>query len=137
MARSDVKVIDALIEAYKFDKQAVKVMWDGGPLYVPGTQWGRNSARTLFRNLIAWHLFCDRKGLTAEKQQIFNNLRSVGISRKAGVRNVWNLKNNTNDLLLLLGQTLGAKELKGVLAEQKVQNLKPYSGILERVETGK
>ena len=137
MARTDVKVIDALMKAYTFDPKATKVMWDGGPLYVPGAQWGRNSARTLFRNLIAWHLFCDRKGFTQEKNQIFNNLRSVGISRKAGVQNPWNMPTDTNGLLLLLGQTLGANELRSVLVGQNVQNVAPYSGILERVEAGK
>ena len=87
--------------------------------------------------MIAWHLFCDRKGLSQEKNQIYNNLRSVGISRQAGVKNPWNLPTDTNGLLVLFGQTFGAKKLKKMLKEQDVHNVQPYKGILERIEAGK
>ena len=78
------KVGAAVAKAYEFDADAKNAPWHGGPLYVPGIQWQKEDATALVGNLIAWHLWCDRNGKTSEQQQIYNNLRSVGLSRVAG-----------------------------------------------------
>ncbi len=73
-----------VIAAYRFQKGATKPLWAGGALYVPAARWDRTQARTLYRNLLSWQIFCEEEGLDGEKRQIGNNLRSVGIWRVAG-----------------------------------------------------
>ncbi len=84
LATSDPTAIDAIVDAYAYVPGLSGVPWAGGALYVPSIGWQAEAAKAMVGHLIAWHVHCDRKGLSSEKQQIYNNLRSVGLHRPAG-----------------------------------------------------
>jgi hypothetical protein len=81
-------------------------------------------------SLIEWHLFCDRMGLTQEQQQIYNNIRSVGLWRQAGMRNF--PSTNTVELLKQWRQVVGGKQLARILDRQSVGYDPKYAGALDR-----
>jgi hypothetical protein len=66
-----------------------RVPWKGGALYIPGIQWDKNNAKDLVRTLIQWKLYCERTGKDGEKNQVWNNLRSVQLLQAAGFKNRW------------------------------------------------
>jgi hypothetical protein len=119
----------AVVRLYRFDPDARTVPWKGGALYVPASGWGRSEARKLTGSLIAWNLFCDRKGLDQEKRQIYNNLRSVGLWRQAGMRNT-----PSQDTVSLLGQwaqVVGVEAVAQMLRDQGVRHDPSYAAALE------
>ena len=123
MAQQDDKLIPTIAAAYAFDPKAKKVMWDGGALYVPQLSWDRKEGKQIVRGLVSWHLFCDRNNLAAEKQQIYNNLQSVGLHRPA------NFDWPQNDTLWLLGEWSkkhGAEDAAAILKEQGVSGEQKY-----------
>lgn len=123
LAQQDESQIPVIAGAYAYEGKPDKVMWDGGALYVPQLAWDRKEAREIVRELIAWHLFCDRKGLSQEKQQIYNNLRSVGLHRPAKLD--W----PQDDTLWLLGEWSkkhGADDAAKLLEEQGVSGVQKY-----------
>jgi hypothetical protein len=73
-----------VIAAYAPNPRATQVPWNGGALYVPSMGFARDEAATLAGHLVAWYSYCDKKGLQDERQQVMNNLRSVGVWRQAG-----------------------------------------------------
>ena len=86
-------VAQAVIAAYKFDPNRGPggdpgaVPWAGGPLYIPSLSWTREQARSLVGDLIAWHLWCDRRGaLRDEQRKIDNGINSWGLARAAGYK---------------------------------------------------
>jgi hypothetical protein len=126
-ARDDAA--DQIITVYRYVASGRDVPWQGGALYVPSLGWGRTQAKELMGHLTAWHLHCDRHGLESEKQQVFNNLRSVGIWRQAGSK-----QSPRNDTVLLLSQyakLVGVKEVARMLSAQGVRHDPRYSGVLE------
>jgi len=118
-----------VIALYAYEPGARAIPWKGGALYVPASGWGRREARALTGSLIAWHLHCDRTGLDAEKQQIYNNLRSVGLWRQAGMRSFPN-----QDTATLLGQwaeVVGVEAVAEMLRDQGVRHDAAYAAALE------
>jgi hypothetical protein len=115
---------------YAFVPSATAVPWKGGALYVPGLGWNRDEARVIMGSLIEWHLFCDLGDLSQEQQQIYNNLRSVGLWRQAGMRNFPN--NSTVSLLQQWRQVVGGAEVAAILDRQGVRYDPKYAGALER-----
>jgi len=85
LATRDSSVAATVADAYAFDPSSTEVMWAGGALYVPNLSWQQKEARVLVGHLVAWHVFCDRNGLSSEQQQVYNNLRSVQLHRPAGL----------------------------------------------------
>ena len=77
-------VADAVIA--KINRPGHQVPWKGGALFIPGIKWQGARGKTLITALTGWMLFCEKHNMTAEKQQIFNNLRSVGLSRSNGIQ---------------------------------------------------
>ena len=118
-----------VIDVYRYQSDGAQVPWQGGALYVPSLGWSRGQAKTLMGHLTAWHLHCDRHGLDQEKQQIFNNLRSVGIWRQAG-----SSQRPANDTLTLLQQyakLVGVQTVASMLKAQGVRHDPKYAGVLE------
>ncbi|MFT7521333.1 MAG: hypothetical protein ACI9MC_003484 [Kiritimatiellia bacterium] len=76
-------VADALIS--KLSRPGHQVPWKGGALFVPGINWRGARGQKLITVLTGWMLFCEKQGMNAEKQQIVNNLQSVGLSRANGI----------------------------------------------------
>ncbi len=104
MAQGTPGLPSQVAAVYAFVPSARAVPWRGGALYVPGLAWNRDEARTIMGSLIEWHLFCDLGRQVQEQQQIYNNLRSVGLWRQAGIRNFPN--NDTVSLLQQWGQVV-------------------------------
>ncbi len=79
-AQGELDAATPVLTALRFAPKAERVPWTGGPLFLPGLAWTKPEARELLRNLIAWHVWCDDRGLTAEKRQIHNNLNSWALA---------------------------------------------------------
>ncbi|MCA9571549.1 MAG: hypothetical protein KC656_27110, partial [Myxococcales bacterium] len=77
------------IDQLRHDPGVGDVPWKGGALYIPGIQWDQKRARELVRTLIQWKLYCERTGKSGEKNQVWNNLRSVQLLQAAGFQNAW------------------------------------------------
>lgn len=77
--------VGAVVAAsYAPDPDAKQVLWAGGPLYVPALGWTKADARVLVTHLISWQVFCNERGLTAEINQIRNNMNSLQLLDPAG-----------------------------------------------------
>ena len=123
------RVLTDILSVYEFDHSAEAVPWTGGALYVPALRWDRREARTLMGSLIEWYLFCDRHGLNQEKQQIFNNIRSVGLWRQAGSRTF--PVEDTVGLLMQWKSVIGAEGIAEILHRQGVRYDTPYASVLQ------
>jgi hypothetical protein len=120
---------DSIVTRYRYSGSGSAVPWAGGALYVPALGWSRAQAKILLGHLTAWHLHCDRHGLTQEKQQVFNNLMSVGIWRQAGSRN--RPVNDTVKLLKQYAGLVGVEKVAQLLQAQGVRHSPKYAGALE------
>ena len=128
-------VAKQVCKSLAFDPMANAVPWNKGPLFLPGIQWGKEDARELVGNLIRWHLWSDINSKGDEKQQIHNNIRSVGLARVAGYASPgWN-NVGTGQWLKAWGKCMGRGELKKILEEQ--DSLEKYGGLLDEVEEKK
>ncbi len=128
------EVVKAVVEAVKFDAQAEEVPWDGGALFIPGIRWGKEDARALVGHLVRWHLWSDIHKENQNKQQIHNNIRSLGLARAAGYQSPgWN-NVGTNQWLIAWGKCMGKDEIKKILEEQDVLDKDRYSSVLSDLE---
>lgn len=119
-----------IAKLYAYNPGAEEVIWKGGALYVPSLAWQKKEAQVLVGHLVSWHLYCDRTGLTAEKQQIYNNLQSINLHRPAGMD--WP-NQDTNALLVQYGKAAGRPALEKILAEHGVKDETKYQGLLDQV----
>jgi len=110
------------IRQLQHDPKTTRVPWTGGALYIPGIQWERQQARALVRELIRWSLYCERKGLDVERNQVSNNLRSVSLLQVAGFSNAWP---NDPQLLEEWARIAGRDDLREILAEQGMSDRMP------------
>ena len=117
--------VGEILTVYKFDPSAKTVPWTGGALFVPALRWNREEARMLMGSLIEWHLFCDRFGLQAEQNQIYNNIRSVGLWRQAGLREF--PAQDTVGLLKQWRTVVGLNGMTTLLHTQGVRYEAPYN----------
>lgn len=83
------EVADIVVAQLTHNPRVKEVPWKGGALYVPGIQWKKADARALVRTLIQWKLYCERTGKSGERNQVWNNLRSVQLLQAAGFKNRW------------------------------------------------
>lgn len=109
----DASVAKTVADAYAWSKKHDGVFWAGGALYVPNLQWKQAEARILVGHLVEWHLVCDRLGQSGEKQQVYNNLRSVQLHRPAGMP--WP-SNDTDELLKQWAGVAGQAAVDAMLA---------------------
>lgn len=123
-------VADCMLEQLAFNSQASSVPWDGGALFVPQIQWGKEDAQTLVGNLIRWHLWCDINGNSAVQAQIHNNIRSLGLAGAAGYKSPGWQNVDTLAWLKVWGNLKGTDELREILEEQGVLKNKRYSSVL-------
>lgn len=120
MGRTNKATIPALIKAYDFTPKATQVMWNGGPLYVPSVSWDKENGTALFAHLVSWYLFCDKKGLQQEKQQLYNNMRSVTLLGAIGMPRY--IPNDTAGLLKAFKNVVGVRQITIMLKEQGLKN---------------
>jgi hypothetical protein len=131
MAQQDASVGADVAERMAFQPGSQAVPWQGGPLYIPSVGYSHNDARAIIIALASWHLHCDRSGDAEAMQQINNNLRSVGLLRRAGIRR---LPHRTDQLLTSVGQQLGSATLRDILHEHGLEQDSTYTRILASVE---
>ncbi len=115
--------------AYAPDPDATVPLWDGGALYVPMLSWSKADARMLVTHLISWHVFCDVKGLNAQKNQIDNNLASIQLLDPAGFngRSEWPQR-ETVGLVEQWGRIHGKRAVTEVLAPWGLESDPRYNG---------
>lgn len=126
MGRSNKATVPALLKAYDFTPQATQVRWAGGALYVPSISWDKENGTALFAHLVSWYLFCDKKGLSQEKQQLYNNMRSVTLLGAIGMPRY--IKNNTGEILKAFHGVVGSRQIQIMLEEQGLK--KKYAHVL-------
>ena len=119
----------AVLSALRFDADATRVPWQGGPLFLPSLGWTSGEARILMRHLVAWHLYCDRHDLDQEQRQIHNNLNGWGLANAAGYT-MPNRELSTSRWLLIFGEVAGSDKLAALLEEQGVHDERLYQSIL-------
>ena len=113
-----------VVEAYRPPPRAGVVTWRGGALYVPQLNWDRDEAIAMMNHLVEWHLVCDVLGLAAEKQQVYNNLRSVQLHRPAGMS--WP-SDDTPELLRQWAGVVGIRTVRKMLKSQGVADNPRYA----------
>ncbi len=126
MAGRTDEVAEAALTAYRFDTELKIEPWTGGALFVPGIQWSGESAKSLVRNLVAWHVWADRHDRADLKQQVHNNLNSLQLGHAAGYR-IPRRTLDTVGWLEILAQACGRETVREVLAEQGVDGLPKYA----------
>ena len=117
---------------YAFSAGAAKVLWDGGPLYVPGVNWQRDPARELITNLVSWYLFCDLAGNDEGKNQVYNNLRSIGLLNPAGFS--W-MNHELMAILTQYKQVMGEDKLRSILKAQGAEKDPRFASLLSKKVT--
>lgn len=60
--------------------------WTGGALFVPNINWSKTSGTLLVRELYAWMLYCENRGMSGYVRQVHNVLVSIGLTRAVGYR---------------------------------------------------
>ena len=115
---------------YAFTPGAEEVLWAGGALYVPNVGWGKKDAKVLVGNLVAWFVFCEEKGLEGEKQQIYNNLNSLGLINTIGM--AWPGFDG-HELLVQYGQATSVESARRILAEQGLLDHDDWAAALARI----
>lgn len=121
-----------ILRTYRFDPDAERVPWTGGPLYVPGLTWTRGQARQLAGDLVAWMLWCDHRADQDAKQQIVNNLVSIGIAHVAGYAS----PGGTVDVVPWLrswAQCAGRAEVERMLALQGLEGEERFRALLDSI----
>jgi hypothetical protein len=131
--QGDESVAPAVAKAYAFDPNAKEVAWKSGALWIPGINWDQKNARTLVSHLISWHLWCERKGLQAQQQQINNNLISLQLAQAAGYQSPGFGNFPLDQWLQVWGQAVGKAELEKLLAQQGVEKEARYKKILDQL----
>ena len=125
------EVAELVTERLTFKPDAKKAAWDGGALFIPGIQWGKEEARSLVGQLIRWHVWCDVKGDANGQRQIHNNIRGVGLARAAGYQSPgWN-DTGTVTWLESWGNAVGRDEIEAILKEQNVADKPKYKAVLD------
>jgi hypothetical protein len=130
--QGDPGVPAAVVAVYAFDAQAKDVPWAGGPLFLPGIQWGAEDARGLVGNLIRWLVWADLHERPELKTQIHNNIRSLSLARAAGYQGPGWQEIGVGQWLTIWGNAVGKAELKALLKEQGA--LKRYQSAVDAVE---
>lgn len=133
LAQQDESVPEAVAKALAFRAEAKDVAWNGGPLFIPGIEWPKADAQAIAGSLVEWHLWCDRHDRVAEKRQIHNNLRSLGLARAAGYESPRNRDATTMKWLEIWGNTIGKERLQELLAKQNALNSE-YANVLRDLE---
>jgi len=113
LGRQGKGVAKVVATRYAFEPGAKDIPWRGGALYVPNLAWQKPEALALVSHLIEWHLYCDLKGLAGEQRQLYNNLRSIGLFRPAGLSQV---PTDTHGLLHALASAAGRAPVQAMLS---------------------
>ncbi|MCH8923687.1 MAG: hypothetical protein IIA67_11145, partial [Planctomycetes bacterium] len=128
--RSGVEVTHAVIEAFRFKADAKQVAWHGGPLYVPGLRWGKDTARALIGELIAWHVWCDIRRQGKRRKEIDNTLvGATGLTGIAGLNFESGGGTSTTAWLRTWRDTVGVDKVRELLAAQGAE--KRYASVLK------
>ena len=133
-AQGEDAVPSAVVKVYAFDAKAKAVPWNGGPLFVPGIKWGRDDARALVGNLIAWYLWSEEHNQKALQLQIHNNLRSLQLAAAAGYKSPGFRQVGTDQWLLVWGRTAGKPAIQKMLAAQKLEDKPRYKKLLAQLK---
>ena len=81
--------------------------------------------------MIAWHVWCDVKGKTAEQNQIHNNIRSLGLAGAAGYQSPGFQPANSVKWLEVWTKCVGKDEVKKLLAEQDLSDNEKYNKVVQ------
>jgi hypothetical protein len=137
--RGEKSVARSIVNAYKFDPEAKKLPWDGGPLFIPALNWNSNKdkAKELVSGIIAWYVWTEENVAAAQRRQtqqpIINNLNSIQLGSAAGYQVTFRNR-NVDGWLQTWGQAAGKKEIEKILKAQKVADKPRYAKILDSLK---
>ncbi|NCG19024.1 MAG: hypothetical protein GWP91_08435 [Rhodobacterales bacterium] len=116
----------ATIDALTFD--GGQPPWSGGALYVPSLGWTGPQAKALVSELVRWSLYCaDRPELRGERQQIGNNLASVGLLRQAGFRS--GLPQDPAQMVQTYAQVMGHGAAQALLQDLRLTDDSRFASV--------
>lgn len=124
------EVARVMLAKVAFDPSAESVPWHDGPLFIPGIGWNRRLARELVSELMAWLVWCDAHAKKAESQTIINNLRSVGLLRRAGMQMPSSNQLEAVGWLRAWGSSTGKWGVEELLDEQGLLEVPKYRKLL-------
>jgi hypothetical protein len=126
IARENPKeVADKVIATYTFTKSD-DVPWKGGPLFIPGIRWDKDSASRLVGELVAWNVWADQNNQSDLQRQIHNNLRSVGLSRVVGYQTPNFQFATPAEWLKAWGAVAGKDAVQKLLSDQGLSDAEAY-----------
>ena len=131
--QGDPEVAHLVLDAYAFQPRAEDVPWSGGPLFVPGLAWGGPEAKELVRELLAWLIWCDRRGRDGDARAIHNNLYGIGLANAAGYALPSGGGVDLDAWILSIGRALGREEIRRLLEEQRLLGFDRYQGLLAQL----
>ncbi len=105
-----------------------QVPWEGGALYVPGIQWGKDDGRLLIHTLAAWWLLLESQGRSSELNQVWNNLYNYSLLTGAGYD--MNLYADPVQLVRAIARVEGTGTAREVLGSVGLQNDRRFAEVL-------
>ncbi len=127
------QVAQAVLQTYKFDPQADRLPWQGGPLFIPALRWEKDDARALAGTLVRWYLWCEHNGRQNDLRPLENNLRSVQLARAAGYEPFGRRAPGAVGWLQTWGQVVGRPGIRQILEEQGLLQSGTYRRVLQQV----
>jgi len=90
--------------------------WAGNALFIPNIGWTGPQGQALIGELIRWSVHCaDNPELVGERQQIWNNLTSVGLLHTAGYNG--SLPSDPVGMVQRYGQVMGKSAMRDLLRD--------------------
>jgi hypothetical protein len=118
-----------VIDQLRFDKRLDAVPWEGGALYVPGIQWGKDDGQVLITELMAWWLYLEAQGKrSGELNQVWNNLYSYSLLTTCGYD--MSLRADAPDLVSRYAKVQGNGAAKELLRRVGLSDDKRFRGLL-------
>lgn len=120
----------AIARQYAYTPGADEVLWSGGALYVPNLGWQKREATILVGHLVSWYVFCDRNNLHDEKNQVMNNLNSLGLVHTVGMP--WPSR-DAKELLVQYGQATSYESARKIVADHGLLDNATWTTTLDRI----
>lgn len=120
----------AIARQYAYTPGADEVLWSGGALYVPNLGWQKREATVLVGHLVSWYIFCDLNNLHSEKNQVMNNMNSLGLVNTVGMD--WPSR-DAKQLLVQYGKATSYESARKIVADHGLLDNATWTTTLDRI----
>jgi len=105
--------------------------WAGNALFIPNVGWTAPQGQELVGELIRWSVYCSEdKELTAERQQIWNNLMSVGLLYTAGYNG--SIPSDPIGMVKRYGEVMGKSAMRDMIRDLGLSEDPRYAKLIKR-----